>query len=361
MQPTSCLLGHISPFVADASTNTDDICPGATDEVKRLRIIADMFRDNNEQLMKENVALKAENEELQKVRTADLFDALREDEEKLKFYTGLPSLAAFMFLLRVMVMTGFDIFRSLSAESTLLVLLLKLKLGLSNRDIAYRLNVNVMYIGTILSTRLPLLASVAKRFIIWPTKEAVRANPPSCFRLAGSELRKTRVVVDCFELFTELPISLAARAKLWSNYKSHSTVKFLIGISPAGAVTFISQAWGGRATDKAITLESELMDLLEPYDVVLADRGFLVRDEMAALNVKVVTPHFTKGKKQMTQREVQESRRISRVRIHVERVIGRLRRNFRILGGVLPLNLVPQVDNIVVSCCGLLNMHKGVV
>ena len=100
---------------------------------------------------------------------------------------------------------------------------------------------------------------------------------------------------------------------------------------------------------------------MEPYDVVLADRGFLVRDELAVLNVKVVTPHFTKGRKQMTRQEVQESRRISRVRIHVERVIGRVRRNFRILDGVLPLNLLPQADNIVEACCGLTNLHRSVV
>ena len=348
-------------FVTDAGTNTDESCAAASEDVKRLRVIVDMFRDANERLKEENSALKAENEELKKGRKTDPFDGLREDEEKLRFYTGLPSLAAFMFLMRLMVMSGFERFRGLSAESTLLALLLKLKLGLTNKDIAYRLMVSPTYIPTILTTRMHILANVAKRFIIWPTKEAVRANLPSCFRLAGKELRKTRVVVDCFEIFTERPRSLVARAKLWSNYKSHSTIKFLLGISPAGAVTFISEAWGGRATDKAITLDSGLMDLVEPYDVILADRGFLVRDEMAVLNVRVLTPHFTKGKKQMSQKEVQESRRISRVRIHVERVIGRLRRNFRILNGVLPLNLVPQVDNIVVSCCGILNMHKGIV
>ena len=36
------------------------------------------------------------------------------------------------------------------------------------------------------------------------------------------------------------------RAQTWSNY---NTVKFLIGISLHGAVTYISKAWGGHVSD----------------------------------------------------------------------------------------------------------------
>ena len=63
----------------------------------------------------------------------------------------------------------------------------------------------------------------------------------------------------------------------------------------------------------------------------------------------------------MTQQQVQESRRISRVRIHVERVIGRVRKRYRILNGVLPANLLPHIDNIAVICCGFVNFDRGIV
>ena len=36
----------------------------------------------------------------------------------------------------------------------------------------------------------------------------------------------------------ERPRNLTARAKTWSNYKHNNTIKYLIGISPAGAVIF---------------------------------------------------------------------------------------------------------------------------
>ena len=317
--------------------------------------------------MEENALLKTRVRELEeenrslREKPQGIFETMQSDEKKLCFYTGLPDLAAFVLVLRLAMLAGFTKFKTLSESDTLLIILMKLRLGTTNMDLAYRFGVNARYVSTILSTRLTFVASVAKKLICWPSQGAIRANMPTCFRACGRDIRHTRVILDCFDIFTERPKGLAARAQLWSNYKSHSTVKVLIGISPAGAVTYVSEVWGGRASDKQITLDGKLLDLLDPYDVVMADRGFLVADELAAMSVRVVTPHFTKGKQQMSRREVQESRRLSRVRIHVERVIGRIRRNYRVLGGVIPIGLIPQVNNIVTICCGLINLHRSVV
>ena len=334
---------------------------GTEGHTANLRVIIDMLMEENSSLKDKVEQLENKVQSLKSQQQGDIYESVVRDEGKFRFYTGLPSVAAFLLVLRLAMMVGFSGFKAMTAENTLLVILMKLKMGLRNRDIAYRFRVPVSYVSTILSSRLCHVTAVGRQLIQWPSKEAVQANMPNCFLACGGDLRRTRVIVDCFEIFTERPKALTARAQMWSNYKSHSTVKVLIGISPAGAVIFVSDVWGGRATDKAITLDGNLIDLVEPYDVVLADRGFLVRDEFAVLNVKVVTPHFTRGRKQMTRKEVQESRRISRVRIHVERVIGRVRRNFRILNDVLPLGLVPQINNIVVACCGLTNLHGTVV
>ncbi len=53
-------------------------------------------------------------------------------------------------------------------------------------------------------------------------------------------------------------------------------------------------------------------------DEVLADRGFLIRDELAACDATLRIPHFTKMKKQLSAQDVDTSRQLSRVRIHVE-------------------------------------------
>ena len=44
----------------------------------------------------------------------------------------------------------------------------------------------------------------------------------------------------------ERPSDLLARAQVWSNYKHHSTLKFLIGITPQGTISFVSKAYGGK-------------------------------------------------------------------------------------------------------------------
>lgn len=83
--------------------------------------------------------------------------------------------------------------------------------------------------------------------------------------------------------------------------------------------------WGGRVSDRKITLESGLLDLFGPGDAVLADRGFNMKEDFGQRCVNLIIPAFTRGKNQLSSREfVEESRRMSRARIHVERVIARL-------------------------------------
>ena len=60
-------------------------------------------------------------------------------------------------------------------------------------------------------------------------------------------------------------------------------------------------------------------------DLVLADCGFDISDELAFHGATLAILPFTRGKSQLSQREVEEARSLSRVRIHVERIIGRLK------------------------------------
>ena len=66
----------------------------------------------------------------------------------------------------------------------------------------------------------------------------------------------------------ERPSDLLDCAQVWSNYKHHSTMKLLIGITPQGTVSFVSRCAGGRISDKEITEQSGIMDYLLPGKIL---------------------------------------------------------------------------------------------
>ena len=107
-----------------------------------------------------------------------------------------------------------------------------------------------------------------------------------------------------------------------------------------------------------------------PGDVILADRGFTCDEYARMAMAEVKVPPFTKGKKQLEKVDVDWSRELSIVRIHVERVIGVLKQKFTILEGTIPITLlkdhqadqtIPTIDKIVKVCCALVNLCPSVV
>ena len=104
------------------------------------------------------------------------------------------------------------------------------------------------------------------------------------------------------------------------------TIKVLIGITPQGSISFVSEAWGGRTSDKFLTENCGILSKLVPGDMMMADRGFTIHESIAFKRAKLVVPAFTKGKEQLDPVDVETTRAIANVRIHVERVIDLLRR-----------------------------------
>ena len=78
--------------------------------------------------------------------------------------------------------------------------------------------------------------------IMWPEREQLRKTMPLVFQKNFGN--NVAVITDCFEVFIDRPSSLIARAMTWSSCKHHNTIKFLIGITPQGVISFISKAWG---------------------------------------------------------------------------------------------------------------------
>ena len=129
----------------------------------------------------------------------------------------------------------------------------------------------------------------------------------------------------------------------FSSYKIDNTYKALIGISPSGAITFISKLFPGSISDKELTCQSGILDLLQPGDSVMVDKGFDMEEFLIPLGVKLNIPLFLRGKTQFDHSELVQTRWIASLRIHVERAMEHIK-NFHVFDRTLPVSLTGVAD-----------------
>ena len=237
--------------------------------------------------------------------------------------------------------------------------LMKIRLGVPNKDLTYRFRINYSMVSKIYRSWLVILSKALQPLVVWSSRGALRQHLPSAFK----SYKNCACIIECIEIFIERPLNLEPHVITWSNYKHTNTIKYLIGINPAGAGTFLSHGWGGRISDKQLTIESGFLDLLTLGDSILADRGFLIAEEVTTRGgggAVLAIPSFTRGKSQMPAKDVDESRKIAHVRIHVERVIERLK-TFKMLNSTIPISQVDLLNDVMIVVSALVNLNKSVV
>ncbi|XP_043276881.1 uncharacterized protein [Venturia canescens] len=278
-------------------------------------------------------------------------------KEQLLDLAGV-SFENFEFLLKAVKNNNLDNVK-ITAENALLIFLTKMKTGLTFSAISVLFNVHRTTVSRIFHSCLQLLTTATSDLVFWPAKDIVQGTMPKCFY---PDYVNTRVIIDCMEFRIEVPAGVDNRVYTYSHYKKGFTAKVLIGISPGGFISFKSKVAGGRKSDSQITIESGLIDLLEDGDdVVLADKGFpdirRTIDEKGK-QVVIVMPPFLEKKSEFTKDETEKTYNIAKVRIHVERIMQRLR-IYQILNKI-PANLFNCIDDIVHMCCVLVNLQPPI-
>ena len=300
-------------------------------------------------------------------------EQLQEDKKLSVFYTGIPHFtvlsALFEFVIKALSVSANS---KLSPFDSFIFTLMKLRLNLPNQDLAFQYQVSTSTVCRVFKKWIIAMHHrLGPHLIQWPSHEALQRTMPFCFRVNYG--LKVTGIIDCFELFIEKPSGLLVKACTWSQYKHYNTAKYLICISPQGVITFISKGWGGCTSDKYITEHSGFLRYLKhAYGyVILADRGFNVEECLGAVGASLHIPSYTRGRNQLSPLEIEKTRNIANVCIHVECVIGAVRQRFSIMSatGVLPKELFQQkgegdvviLDAIVTVCCGLNNLCEGIV
>ena len=143
-----------------------------------------------------------------------------------------------------------------------------LRLSLFERDLAFRFNISEQVVSDIIITWASFLYLMLGSLPIWPSREKVKQYLPEVFK---GEFVDIRCIIDCTEIKCQTPQDLEKQSELYSEYKSHSKFKGLVGISPNVWITFVSSLYGGSISDKDTVKRSSLIDLLEENDVIMAD------------------------------------------------------------------------------------------
>ena len=262
------------------------------EEKRNLAVECAALKEENKALKEENEALKVECEQLRASQTTlpqdeQLFGEkyFEDHDEKVKYFTGLPNYKTLKAVFNF-VSSGVEAGSrtSLSLFQLFVIVLIKLRLNIGDQDLAYRFNVSQSTVTRQMQKWIYILYVRLGSLVKWPDRdELIRTMPMSFRRKYG----KCVIIIDCFEVFIETLTNLKARAQTWSNYKHHNTVKFLIGITPQGAITYLSKAWGGRMSDVYLTEHCDLLENLLPGDLILADRGFNIHDSAGLYCVQV--------------------------------------------------------------------------
>ena len=248
--------------------------------------------------------------------------------------------------------------KKICLENRLLIFLMKMKLGITFAALSIIFGIHCTTVSRIFHENLDFLVAGCKNLVFWPSQYSIKHNMPECFK---TNYENCRVLIDATEFRMENPAHIDQKILCYSNYKKGYRLKVVIGCSPDRMITFISAVYGGRASDVQITTASELLKLLEPGDIILADKGFpniQAKLEENGNNVIIVMPPFVKNGV-LSEEEVKQQYDIASVRIHIERIMQRIR-IYKILE-LLTSDLVPHIDNILFMCCALVNLQPPII
>ena len=242
-------------------------------------------------LQNEIFHLKDQLAETEKRLSKSLFrlENIKDNTKLVKFYTGFADYETLMAFYEVVLESDALVMRQwsgrrsgcdyddvkarppykLSLKEQFFLTLVRLRVGLPELDVANRFGVSQATVSRITNTWVNLMYHNLKSIEKFPSWHIVKKYMPESFK---KEYPNTRIIIDATEFAVERPSSLLSQACTFSSYKNKNTVKVLIGVTPSGAISFVSEAYEGSISDRKLVEASGLLDNLESGDEVMADR-----------------------------------------------------------------------------------------
>ncbi|XP_054906296.1 uncharacterized protein LOC129372803 isoform X2 [Poeciliopsis prolifica] len=290
-------------------------------------------------------------------------------DEDIQFYTRFPSykhLMAFWFLIEPLIHKMVRMSRSklaakgneeimtsasaskrqhLQPVDEFFLFLIFLSVGMKERDLAIRFNIHQSTVSRIIGMWTDFLFTVLGSQCIWLTRQKVQAYLPEEFK----NFPDTQVILDCTELSCQLPSSPLPQRDMNPSHRSLSTMKALVGIAPHGAVTFISDLYRGSISNRELFKRSGIVENLTKDMAVMVNKGFLIREccECKVYSLSFLSKH-------------PEEQATARLKMHVEQVIGSVKRN-KLFHGIVSLSQAYSINQLFVVACLLSNYQNTAI
>ena len=236
----------ISEVSSAARCKPVEVCQRCVNHHKRIS-------DLEQELHKAWELIKTLQTEIDSLQHKDFsIDDIKHDDHLVELYTGIPTYGVFKFLseklevkvTKMQYYKGVDSHKSkryqvndshakpgrkraLNCENELLLVLARLRQGLSLEDLAFRFKVSVSSVSGIISTWVPFLGRELASLIYWPRKDELQLFYPEAFK----QFPHVSSIIDCTEIFLERPSMADTQALTYSTYKSHNTAKYLVRLS----------------------------------------------------------------------------------------------------------------------------------
>ncbi|GFU09730.1 uncharacterized protein NPIL_353331, partial [Nephila pilipes] len=279
------------------------------------------------------------------------------DDTKMKALTGFTRERFFDFFEFLIIETDLQKNTNRRPIDRFFLFFIKLRTGISNEFLSVLFEISDSTVSRDFNYVTAIMYAKLKLVDIFPSKSMVIEYMPLPFRFGNKDVR---IIVDCTEFPIQKPSSPMEQQLTFSRYKNTNTLKGMIGITPNGAISFISPLYCGSISDKQLFLKSKLMDRLEPNDVVMADKGFLISEELESIGCKLQCPIFLKDKIQFELAEMVSNSQLSNMRVTVERAISRVKQ-YKYFEGALPYRCLPHVHMVFFIACMLCNFHAPLI
>ncbi len=305
-----------------------------------------------------------------------LLEPSNEQNELIRFYTGLPSVDSFNSVFNALqVDSSFRLWGSPPRKAQqnydakpgpvgqdkrdqLFWTLSLLKLNIPELYLAKQIGLSQQHVSKIFRTWVVALADLWNTLPTWISWQKILSCMPSIFQQHGYS--NTRVILDGMEIFVQKSTTVDVQSLTWSEYKSHNTAKILVGISPQGWITFLSTPYEGSISDPQLTYASNILEMCEQSQAIMVDRGFQIVEAASKKNIQVHHPPFSLNREKFSEVDTEKTKEIATLRIHVERAIGRLR-NFKVLTHIFPLSRADLLGHVVKACALIANCSPPLV